>query len=841
MSLIKNIKYSNLPGYVNLLVAFFLLFMILPGRSDFALPRSLPFSRVQLERPASGIALDGEWELRAMNGDSRETVVLPAYLDRIGHFTLIKTFEIDSSLSADGYLFHFGGIEGQCSVYLNHQFIGGRVLARFPFTLSAGAENVFTDKQNQLSIEVDNRLDYKDTIPLKARLNGLPIHGKGVLGSVEVVPLSTPFTKAVLFDSIEISGDRLIFDLNLNLHSPKNKAVVARVQLLTERFGRPLWQQQHTIISPAARDEFMELSNVSVPFYPWQPGSPHFYTLEVRLWQQNREDQSDVFRVDFGLPAANDLKVPEDIRAIGYVLDKQLASLSPDALNARLFDDLRMIKQMGANTVYCYASYPLPQFLSVCDELGLYALVELPLADIPTDFLKRQSFIRLFENHLHLFIETFKAHPSVLAWGLGNGYASGHPLSQSFVRRMVGKLESWDGRPVYLSPALSATSPSLGVDFYIVDVVNQNNQLDEAALSSLGRNVLPRIVVAVEIGEDDHRYFEKHHAHKIREIFVGLSERSWNGGLLASPIYDWYGNAYYSYWGAGSEMDKHITGLINADGVERPAFQVVKSFFSGHSLIDILYKDVPSESSLLFQILALALFALFLLALKNDKRLQVYLKRVYRFPHGFIVDLQENRKVNAFLTFYVGTTLILSLAIIFSSWIYCLKDNLLFGKILIYLFSEPELQRRIIQLIWHPPWLLFFLFVVLFAGIVFSAVLLRIYFFITKRTIYFRQTFSFCVWINSHILFTLPLAIVFIKAYQAKEFHLFINIYLAVILLWTIGRYFRGFRLFLQLSFLQTSMVIAVVILFVLSAGYYLHMQSAFISYLRYFLMMIGS
>ncbi|MBD3383690.1 hypothetical protein GF407_02085 [candidate division KSB1 bacterium] len=837
------IKYYNLPGYVNWLFAFFLLIMILPGRGDFALPRSLQFSRIQLERPSGGIALDGEWELRAMNGDSRETVVLPSYLDRVGHFTLIKTFRVDSSASAEEYLFHIGGIEGQCSVYLNHQFIGGRALARFPFTLSAGAENVFTDKQNQLSIEVDNRLDYKETIPLKARLNGLPIHGKGVLGSVELVPLSTPFTKSVLLDSIEISGNRLLFDLNLKLRSPENKAVVARIQLLTERFRRPLWQQQHTISSPAARDgdEFMELGNISVPFYPWQPGSPHFYTLEVRLWQQNRDDQSDVFRVDFGVPATNEPRVPEDIRAIGYVLDKQLAGLSPDTLKARLFDDLRMIKQMGANTVYCYASYPLPPFLSVCDELGLYALVELPLADIPTDFLKRQSFIQLFENHLHRFIETFKVHPSVLAWGLGNGFAPDHPLSQSFVRRMVGKLGAWDGRPVYLSPALPATSPSLGADFYIVDVIDQNNQPDETALSSLGRNVLPRIVAAVEIGEEDQRYLEKHHAHKIREIFADLSERSWKGGLLVSPIYDWYGDACYSYWGAGLEMDKHITGLINADGVERPAFQVVRSFFSSRSLIDILYEDVPPESSLLFQILALTLFALFLLLLKNDKRLQVYLKRVYRFPHGFIVDLQENRKVNAFLTLYVGTTLILSLAIIFSSWIYCLKDNFLFGKVLIYLFSEPESQRRVIQLIWHPLWLLFFLFVVLFAGIVFSAALLRIYFFITKRTIYFRQTFSFCVWINSHILFTLPLAIVFIKAYQAKEFHLFINIYLVVILLWTIGRYFRGFRLFLQLGFLQTSMVIGVVLLFVLSAGYYLHIQSAFISYLRYFLMMIGS
>lgn len=816
------------------------LVFFLYAHAILAAHASLQFSGAQLQRQQSTVLLDGAWDIKRADTENWTTLSSPFFFNRSGHFVVRKTLQLDSAFDADTYLLFCDGVEGKCSVYLDQQFIGGNAVSGLPFDIIIENKTLPAQSNHLIELEIDNRLEYRSTIPLKKRLYGLPVWGKGIYGSVGLTRLSDVYIDTVIIDSVSILQNRLLFDLRLQLNTNSVSDFLCQTKITSTGSSAVLYQGRRSL-STLSRSGILEFSRVSLPFYGWSIESPQSYSLLVTLFSSPGSKPIDEIKVDFAIPPDRKAYTfPQDIKAIGYVQDRSLMEMSPDSISKRLFVDLRSIKRCGANTVRCYGATPLPQFLSVCDSLGLFAMVEIPLLDVPPDLLGQDSFRERVEKHFYRFIKTFQHHPSIIAWGLGNGYIADCTKTQSFIKNLVTGAKRLDDRPFYISLATPAVLPSLGIDFYIYDMVDENNKIDYNALHLLGQDCLPSIRVAVEMSGKDNRFCEKYHAHQMRNVFTELVKSSWKGGMLQSPFMDWYGDAAYCYWGPRSEMTKNISGISSAAGVERPAYQVVNSFFNQEPIPDILYKARPSDSFMAFQIPALGLLLLFLLMLKNDKRLQTYLKRVYRFPHGFIVDLQENRKVSSFLTLFIGAISLLSVVIILAGWIYCLKTNILFNKILIYIFPQPQMLERVIWLIWHPLWFILFLFFGIFVIVVFLCMVIRLYFFLSKPHIHFSQIFSFCVWINAHLLFSLPLSVIFIKAYTMPEFHILIAAYVVTMLLWTAGRYFRGFRLFLQLGVVQMFVVIAVFMLLCLLTGYVLHLENACISYFYYFYLLAG-
>jgi beta-galactosidase len=164
----------------------------------------------------------------------------------------------------------------------------------------------------------------------------------------------------------------------------------------------------------------IKLSEVKRPAL-WTPETPALYTLTVRLLRQGREVDRAAVRHGFrwyeftadrgfflnGKPyKLHGLNRHQDVRGVG-------SAVSPE----QHFQDLTLMKEVGANWLRL-AHYQQDDYvLQLCDELGLLVWEEVPYVRVTT-------FDPEFERNLHATMREMIAqhfnHPSILVWGMGN-------------------------------------------------------------------------------------------------------------------------------------------------------------------------------------------------------------------------------------------------------------------------------------------------------------------------------------------------------------------------------------------------------------------------------------
>ena len=81
--------------------------------------------------------------------------------------------------------------------------------------------------------------------------------------------------------------------------------------------------------------------------------------------------------------------------------------------------DAQMIKDGNFNCVRLAHYPPNEAFLDLCDELGLYAIDEVPFG-MGTKNLRNADYLEVLEERARLTVARDKLHPSVIAWTVGN-------------------------------------------------------------------------------------------------------------------------------------------------------------------------------------------------------------------------------------------------------------------------------------------------------------------------------------------------------------------------------------------------------------------------------------
>ena len=172
----------------------------------------------------------------------------------------------------------------------------------------------------------------------------------------------------------------------------------------------------------------------------WDIGSPERYTA-VTLVQQNGK-VVDRYETPFGIRTIeftakdgfhlNGKRVP--LR--GVCLHHDLGSLGA-AFNTRAAErQLEILQEMGCNAVRLAHNPPAPEFLDLCDRLGILVIDEF--VDTWTYPKKPNGYAKLFndwsEADWRAVIRRDRNHPSIILWSTGNevgeqGDLKRHPVS----------------------------------------------------------------------------------------------------------------------------------------------------------------------------------------------------------------------------------------------------------------------------------------------------------------------------------------------------------------------------------------------------------------------------
>ena len=357
------------------------------------------------------------------------------------------------------YFIRCTGASTKAEVRVNGRTVGAHAGAFTAFTCEATA--AMRPSGNELEIVVDSRVDW-DVQPVHADFS--------VYGGLYRVPELIE-TDRVCIDPTVDGGDGVVLSADPKTGEVLVKLVVSGGTNETQRFVFPRPQ-------------------------PWSPETPRLYTVEPTVRQGGCADS---VRLRFGFRTV-------EFRADGFYLNGVKRKLSGVCRHQDRegrgwcrsredeAEDVRWMKEMGADAVRT-SHYPQsPAFLDLCDEKGLLVWEEVPNVNGLT-FTERARANGLAEARE--MVAQHRNHPCVFAWGLFNEIYN-KPMTEApepRLREIRDLMKALDpSRPVVAASSrpdrteLNAVPDVLGFNLYPGWYGRRADQMDEAIAECFAKN-----------------------------------------------------------------------------------------------------------------------------------------------------------------------------------------------------------------------------------------------------------------------------------------------------------------------------------------------------------------
>lgn len=370
----------------------------------------IPWEGKIYRRPAYALSLDDTQEGSFSDGDD----------NTVGEY--LKHFDLDSSLRGKQVRIRFDGVERAMYVWLNGHFIG---YAEDSFTPSEfDLTPYIQDEGNVLAVEV-----FKHSTASWIEDQDM-FRFSGIFRSVNL--LAQPLVHVEDLNIRPIVTDNYqdgIFNVDLQLHGEKTGNVNVRV---IDNDGNTLVNETHPVDSTVeVRDQFLE--NVHL----WDNHDPYLYQLLIEI----RDDEGNLVEL---VPYRFGFRRIEINKDHVVLLNGQrliINGVNRHEWNAKrgraitmddMTSDIQTFKENNINAVRtCHYPDQIPWYY-LCDDNGIYMMAENnleshatwqkmgaiePSYNVPGSVPQWRDVVvdRARTNY-----ETFKNHPSILFWSLGN-------------------------------------------------------------------------------------------------------------------------------------------------------------------------------------------------------------------------------------------------------------------------------------------------------------------------------------------------------------------------------------------------------------------------------------
>ena len=370
----------------------------------------IPWEGKIYRRPAYALSPDDAQERSFSNGDD----------NTVGEY--LKRFDLDPSLRGKQVRIRFDGVERAMYVWLNGHFIG---YAEDSFTPSEfDLTPYIQDEGNVLAVEV-----FKHSTASWIEDQDM-FRFSGIFRSVNL--LAQPLVHVEDLNIRPIVTDNYqdgIFNVDLQLHGEKTGNVNVRV---IDNDGNTLVNETHPVDSTVeVRDQFLE--NVHL----WDNHDPYLYQLLIEIC----DDEGNLVEL---VPYRFGFRRIEINKDHVVLLNGQRLIINGvnrhewDAKRGRaitmddMTSDIQTFKENNINAVRtCHYPDQIPWYY-LCDDNGIYMMAENnleshatwqkmgaiePSYNVPGSVPQWRDVVvdRARTNY-----ETFKNHPSILFWSLGN-------------------------------------------------------------------------------------------------------------------------------------------------------------------------------------------------------------------------------------------------------------------------------------------------------------------------------------------------------------------------------------------------------------------------------------
>ena len=389
-----------------------------------------------VETPA--VLLSGTWQFRYSPDSKWDKIQVPGEPAMQGYaiehdkpFTYRKSFTVPADYAGKHTILRFDGVYSYARLFVNDTFVrehhGG--FTRWETDVTPF---VRPGKKNEIRLEVTDRLD---DISYASGYAHHPIGG--ILRDVTLFALP----ETCLYDFYaETHLDAAYEDAVLKIGYSSPVAGGAEVAYtLTDPSGRryPLAQSRFSLEEGGNMNELPVKNPLK-----WDAEHPNLYTLTITLSKDGKEIGRFDRRIGF-----RDVKIEKDRMLVNGMPVKLRGACRHDihptlgrTMTAELDSlDVILFKRSNMNFVRTSHYPPTERFLEYCDRYGIYVESETAVCFVDTYRQKNYApgktqdsaeFTPRYLSQCREMVKSFRSHPSILFWSIGNESVYGTNFQQ---------------------------------------------------------------------------------------------------------------------------------------------------------------------------------------------------------------------------------------------------------------------------------------------------------------------------------------------------------------------------------------------------------------------------
>lgn len=757
--------------------------------------------------------LNGSWQVYSTDDEEKQKVSIsvPSIFEGKGEFVFEKSFTLNQQQINDHKIsLNFFGLNYSADISINRIIIYRHPGGEFPFSLSIPRDILKSDKSNIISVKLSYELDAQNTIPLKQRFL-FPQNFGGIIRDV-YLHLTPNVSISDFTYKTEVITDKAIISLRALIDNKEFKKISDTINiqsnftLKTQIFNPGSGtisgsSEENFILKPNKQIEIKNNITISSPIL-WSPENPASYIVRLELWRGDQLiDRTDKSVALYSLQSAqnNFTLNGKDFNLFGVTYSSSYFQYGSLSSYQRIESDLAKIKQAGFNAVRFSRELPHPNYLRLCEELGLLAFVELPIANLPEGLAGSQNFIVRSKNYLSSLLSAYKDYSIVAGIGFGSSYLFSSDEHRALLSDLAGQVKKNKNAITYASFFDFGYQAINNLDLFGIEFLNKtpNDVISEVenlktAIGG-GKLLIGEATYTVNIGQTDgyvNKFSYEAQAKFFDDIF-SFYEQNNLSGFFVNTMYDISGD-YRSIISGFNKSNVYSIGLVSEDrNQERLAYKVLSARMRNAEKVTIPIGSDKDDAPMIFIVTGLVLALLMGVLVNSGRKFREDASRALLRPYNFFADVRDQRIISAYHSLFLAVIIALVTSLILANLFFYIKNSVLVEKILLA-FGSPGLISGASYLAWNPINALIWLFILSVIVMILLTIVITASSFFVRTKVYLSSVFFTVVWAMLPIVLLIPVGIVLYRLLNAGVGNIYVYIVLILFVLWLLYRLLKG-------------------------------------------------
>lgn len=783
------------------------------------------------------IDISKDWSVGEDVSELKAKVSLPCVFNSDETLVFQKKISI-SKESAKEKIFYinFLGANYFTEVLFNQVQIFKSSTANIPTLVKIPENLISTNRKNTITIKISHILDNKTTFPGNNRF----LFPKSLGGFTrEIFLYAVPKLHISKFQtknsySYKSGTGSIYFSMLIENNLPKSDSS-SNYEILFDLIGKNgnitrIGQKSIRIRNGKINlNGKFELNNIS----PWNIDNPNYYVLKAKIISSDFVLDEYAKYVSFYNLEFTDAGIKlngNDFQINGCVFQKEYSYSEKETEYDILFQKLKLIKNLGFNSVRFAKTVPHPYALTICEKIGLLASVEIPINSVPESFFDDDEYKVRLNQFIDDFSKVYSNYSSVAFVGIGSSFLANSNYHLKFIDEASIRLKKYFNSGIYASfigiPQNNDKLDLLGVELYAKDAKKVFSASAKSKRYFVSEATYPNFQT------NSTGYLNEFSTEAQAKYFEDLIDFSSENlaGFFINSLNNYSGN-FPSLFAKYNDRNYYSIGILTNNNNDLTK-NVVSSKLKGLERVIIPIGSESKDFPLFIIFTGLTLAILLGLLINSKKKFREDATRALMRPYNFFADIRDHRVLSGFHTYALMIILAGAHSLLLTNILYYFKNNILFEKILLS-FGSPGIVSFFGELAWNPvKSFIYFFFITILLFVVIALIIKLMSLFLRTKVMFFN-IYYVVVWSFIPLSVLLPIKLILYRLLNENIINLYIYAFLFFYLIWIFQRILKGTYVIFDVS--RSKVYLVGFIVFALILGgflFYSQLSNSTISYI---------